>query len=562
MVFLIDALTNFFLFLRNALVSLTRRPPEFVWIEVSGNLPEFEPRPSFLQRRLRPGTPPPSLEGIRERLRLLSSGKRPAGVVLRARNLNAGWATLEELRRELSAYRERGGRVVAYLIEAGVGAYYLASVADEVVATPLTTFDVTGVRASVTFLRDALDRVGVEAEVVAVSPYKSAYDRFARNDFSKESREQTERLVERRYEEVVAAVSSGRNLSQDEVRDRIDRAPFSAGEAVSEGLFDGACYEDELPEHLGGDSRAKVVEWNVARRSLSRPYRKRSGKKVGVVTLSGLIMRGRSRSVPLPIPLVGGEQAGDESVVAALRAAERNRRVGAVLFHVDSGGGDALASDLIWREVERIAGKKPVVVLMGNVAASGGYYVAAAASRIVVRRNTITGSIGVISLRPIAEDLFAKLGINTVSIERGARSGMLDAARRPTADEMRVLEGQILSIYGEFKERVSRGREIPPERLDEIAGGRVWTGSEAVELGLADEVGGFAEALAKARDLGGIKQDGPDALVKVRAPGKARPAPGERDSLLQMAGEMEEAFHRLAETRVWALSPYEIKDKA
>ena len=145
----------------------------------------------------------------------------------------------------------------------------------------------------------------------------------------------------------------------------------------------------------------------------------------------------------MPVPFVGGEQAGSESVVAALRVTEKSRRISAVLFHVDSPGGDALASDLIWREVERIGAKKPVVVLMGNAAASGGYYVSVAASHVVARRGTVTGSIGVLIIRPVARGLYEKLGINPVALDRGAHAGLLDPGRRPDDEELRVIEGQI-----------------------------------------------------------------------------------------------------------------------
>ena len=558
----IDALVNLWRLLRNAYVRLLRRPPEYVWIEASGPLPEFESRVGLIQRRLRPTPAGPSLERIREQLRLVSADGRPRGVALRVRNLDAGWATLEELRRELAAFREGGGRVVAFLMEADSRSYYLACAADEILATPLTTIALTGVRTRVNFLRDALSRVGLEAEVVAVSPYKSAGDPFVRNEFSEESREQAERLLDRRYEELVGAVAEGREITREEARAGIDSAPYGAPEALARGLLDGVCYEDELPDRLGGEGgRATLAEWGVARRSLRSPYRRSLRRRVGLVSLSGAIVRGKSRKIPVPLPLVGGEQAGSESIVAALRLAERNRRVAAILFHVESRGGDALASDLIWREVERIRAKKPVVVLMGNVAASGGYYVSASANHVVVRRNTITGSIGVLSIRPVAEDLYEKLGVNPVALERGARAGLLDPSRRPPPDELRVLEGQIGFVYDEFKDRVARGRSMEVADLEGIAGGRVWTGAEAHDLGLADEVGGFREALHKARQLGKIERDAPGMLLKISPPRSGRPAPGDpAEAAREMVADIRQAISELLAHRVWAVAPYEISE--
>src|SRR3712207_2731294 len=244
-----DLLVNFWRVLRNACARLLGRPPHYVSLEVSGSLPELEPRIGFLQRRLRPGPAAPSLEGMRSILGRIAADARAQGVVLRLRGLDAGWAALEELRRELLAFGERGYRVVAYLLDpVDSRSYYLACAADEVLATPLATIGVTGLRSRINFLKDALDRVGLRAEVVAVSPYKSAGDPYVRNDFSRESREQAERLLDRRYEELVTAISQARDLSPEEARTKIDGAPYTAPEAVSRSLLDGVCYEDELPE--------------------------------------------------------------------------------------------------------------------------------------------------------------------------------------------------------------------------------------------------------------------------------------------------------------------------
>jgi protease-4 len=292
------------------------------------------------------------------------------------------------------------------------------------------------------------------------------------------------------------------------------------------------------------------------------PYRRRSPRKVALVSLSGAIVRGRSRRLPIPLPFVGGEQAGSESVVGALRMAEKNRRVASVLFHVDSPGGDALASDLIWREVERLSAKKPVVVLMGNAAASGGYYVSAAASHVVARRGTLTGSIGVLAIRPIALGLYEKLGINPVALDRGAHAGLLDPSRRPGPDELRVIEDQIGRIYTEFKDRVARGRDLELSDLEGIAGGRVWTGAEALDLGLVDETGGFREAVRKARELGGIERDVPGVLAKVNPPRGGRPLPEEpARAFVDAIGETLLALSELRAGGFLALAPYDISDR-
>jgi protease-4 len=558
-----NALVNLWRLVRNARARLFAWPPDFVWIEVSGALEEFDTPVGFLRHRLTPGPSPPTLERLRERLGRIIADDRPRGVVLRIKNLDAGWAAIEELRGEILAFRERGKRVVAYLADpVDTRSYYLACAADELIATPLARLNVTGLHARVDFLKDALSNFGIEVEVVAVSPYKSAGERFVRDDFSDESREQVGRLLDRRYEEVVRAIAESRGLPSEEVQRRIDLAPYGAREALSQGLLDGVLYEDELSHRLGLEDRhARLAEWDRAPRSLLVPYRRRSRKKVALVSLTGAIVRGRSRKLPVPLPFVGGEQAGSESVVAALRVAQKSRRISAVLLHVDSPGGDALASDLIWREVERTNARKPVVVLMGNAAASGGYYVSAPASHVVARRGTLTGSIGVLTIRPVARGLYEKLGINPVSVDRGARAGLLDPSRTPDAEEVAVIEGQIRHIYAEFKDRVAHGRGIDVLELEGIAGGRVWTGSEALELGLVDEVGGFREALRKARELGGIERDVPEVLVRVNPPRGGRPSPAEpTQAVLETIGGTWLALSGLRSGGVKALGPYEISE--
>lgn len=555
-----NLLVNLWRLIGNARSRLLHRPPEFVWIEISGALSEFETPVGFFRRRINRGPGPVTLQALRERLGRISSDGRVRGVALCIKDVEAGWAALEEARGELLAFREGGGRVVAYLADpVDTRSYYLACAADEVLVAPLVTVGVTGVKTRVSFFKEALDRLGISAEVVAVSPYKSAGEPYTRNDFSREAREQAQRLLDGRYEELLRAIGESRGLTAAEARDAIDGAPYGPEEAVAARLVDGVLYEDELPGRLAVGDKPRIIEWDAAKKSLKTPYRRRARRRVGLVQVKGAITRGRSRRLPVPLPFLGGERAGSESVVAALRGAERNRRVGAVLLHVESPGGDALASDLIWREVGRISARKPVVVLMGNVAASGGYYVSAPAAHVVARRSTVTGSIGVITIRPAADRLYERVGVNPVGLERGKRAGLMDLSRRPTEDELRVLEHQVGLVYDEFKDRVSRGRNLTD--LGALAGGRVWSGAEALESGLVDGVGGFWEAFRKARELGGVGEGGPsDVLLKMPVPRAGRPSPGEPAEVVEeILGGVRREFLEIP-GRVWAIGPYGISD--
>jgi protease-4 len=263
---------------------------------------------------------------------------------------------------------------------------------------------------------------------------------------------------------------------------------------------------------------------------------------------------GRSRSLPLPIPLLGGPQAGAASVTQAIRAAERNRRVAAVVLYVNSPGGDVLASDLIWREVLRLRRQKPVVVAMGDLAASGGYYIAAPASAIVAQPGTLTGSIGVFSLRPVLAGLLERAEINTVVLSRGARSGLLSASQPPSPAERAAQREVVLHYYDDFRQRVTAGRGISPAQLDLIAGGRVWLGHEAAERGLVDQIGGLPAAVERARALAGLPPDPAAPLLLARGGREPLPPqPFPAGGLLDLAPLIAEALR----PRVLALLPFE-----
>jgi protease-4 len=314
-------------------------------------------------------------------------------------------------------------------------------------------------------------------------------------------------------------------------------------------------YEDQLDEHLKvGERDPKILDWRQAHRALRLTPAHYARRVVGVVAVEGTIATGRSRSLPLPLPLIGGQQAGVDSVGQALRAAERNRRVAAVILYINSRGGDAFASDLMWREVLRVRRKKPLVVAMGDAAASGGYYIAAPASAIVAQPGTLTGSIGVVLLRPVAAGLLERAGVNTVVLSRGAHSGVLSISAPPTDSERQALRDLIFASYAEFKQRVRDGRAITEAQLDPIAGGRVWLGQEALEHGLVDRLGGLPEALLQAQELAGLPQDRNAPLLLLHG-GRQRlpPQPFPIDKPIDLARELELALR----PRVWALLPFE-----
>ena len=569
---------------RNAWRRLLRRRVDYVRLDATGALPEFVAPIRWWQRRFLGARQPASLQGLRRAFERVAADPRAAGVLLKIDGLSAGWATLQSLRDEIGRLRQGGKRVVAYLVTPDLRGYYAACAADEILVPPAAFLTIVGLRSEIQFLKDALSKVGLAAEVEAVSPYKSAGEQFVRSDISPENREQLERLLDGRFAEVVRAIGAARALDDDAVRAAIDAAPLSAPAARERGLVDGLCYEDELAawlglpatDHSGGiekkiedrlpasndssrpPSAAKkeaiILDWGAARKVLRLPPARRPRGLVAVVPVEGAIVAGHSRSLPLPIPLLGGAQAGAASVAQALRQVERNRRVAAVVLYVNSPGGDAFASDLIWREVLRVRRQKPVVVAMGDVAASGGYYIAAPASAIVAQPGTLTGSIGVVSLRPIASGLLERAGVNTVVISRGARSGLLSIVEPPSEDERQAWRDLIFTSYHDFQRRVREGRDMTEQQLDPIAGGRVWMGAEALGLGLVDQLGGLPEAVLRAQELADLPRDRSAPLLLARG-GRAElpPRPFPASSLLDLWPLLEEALR----PRILALMPFD-----
>jgi protease-4 len=280
---------------------------------------------------------------------------------------------------------------------------------------------------------------------------------------------------------------------------------------------------------------------------------------VGVIPVVGAIASGPSRRSPLPLPILGGSLAGSDTIAQALRRAERDTRVAAVVMHIDSPGGDSFASDLIWREALRLSRRKPLVVSMGDVAASGGYYIAAPARAIMARPATLTGSIGVYAVRPNGAALLERARIGVGVISRGANSGLFSPLRPLEATERDALTRTVFETYAIFKERVREGRGIEEEQLEPIAGGRVWTGREAALFGLVDDLGGLPAAVARARELAGLPPDPRPTLLMVRGGGRRdllpRPfPPGEPQSFLSAL--LEEALR----TRVLTALPFVFRE--
>lgn len=520
-----DLVRNTRFALANRIRLLKRKGMDYIVLRVSGSFPERTPKPPRrpFPLSLLPWPPPPmGVEAFAEALDRLASDPRVKGVVLHLSGLSAGPATVASLRQAVSRFRESGKRAIAYLQDLTLWPYYLATACDEILAPESAGFRATGLWIETLFLKDTLALVGVEADFESIGEYKASPDTYRRAKMTEPHRQMLESLLDSLYGNVIRALADGRSLPEDRVREMLDAVPLTAEQAQDAGLLDRVCYEDELPAYLGtSEAPASLLTWNRAGRRLVFPLRWHSRKALGVISLEGLIVPGPSRRSPLPLPLPlpwPPVQAGSETLIQQLRAAALDKRLAAVVLHVDSPGGSALASDLIWREVLHLRRLKPVVVYMSNRAASGGYYVSAPANAIVAQPSTLTGSIGIWGGKVVTRGLFRMVRARRQAVSRGKSAGLYADIAPFTDEERTKIRADIGAGYARFKARVAEGRGMEEEQVEAIARGRVWTGEQALAHGLVDALGDLQVAAARARELAGLDPDRYAPLVDVAIP--------------------------------------------
>ncbi len=442
------------------------------------------------------------------------------GVLLRLSGSPGGFGKLSSLRRAVQRVTAAGKPVAVWAESLDAEGMLLASAATRIWLPESGTVWLVGLRADAFFFRGLLDRLGARADVVSVGRFKSAGDRFARERMSPEDREQLEALVDDLFEQLVEAVAEGRDLAPQAVRELVDRGPYAAPEAVEAGLADACLYPDEIEAALAqiglgdGDAESvRLVEGSAyhALRASDPGWRPLLSAlpRIAYVVARGGIHRGS-----------GPRGIASDTLRRLLERLRRDDEVRGVVLRLDTPGGDGTASDLLWRAVSQLRKEKPVVVSMGDVVASGGYYVAAAADAVLAERATLTGSIGVVGGKVDLGEAYRRLGVHKESVQRGARAGLLDESRSFTSDERAALRRGLAHVYDLFLDRVARGRSLSGEALARAAGGRVWSGARALELGLVDALGGPLEALREVRGRAGLR-DGERAIVDVhpRLPG-------------------------------------------
>jgi len=468
------------------------------------------------------------LQDLLDGLRRAGDDDRVRALVVKVGGSRIGLARIQELRAAIGDFRRSGKLAVAWAESFGDFVrgnlpYYLATGFDRIYLQPSGTLGLTGVAVEQVFLHDALEKLGIGFESAKRYEYKSAPDQFTESGFTGPAREAAARLAESVTEQLAGAVAAGRGLPVPQVTALLARGPFLARQALDAGLVDGLMYRDEVYEQVrreaGQEATLLYLHRYQRQRSLSDLPRWLGGsvhgmtpgqheRFVATIYAHGAIRHGRSgRGGP------GGSGMGSDTVAAALRAAAADEGARSVVLRVNSPGGSYTASDVIWREVVKLrAAGKPVVVSMGDVAASGGYFISAPADVIVAQPGTITGSIGVFMGKPVLRELFGRAGVATDTVADGAGADiatMFSSSRPFSEAEWERINEWLDAVYADFTQKVADGRRLPPERVHELARGRVWTGADAIANGLADEAGGLREAIAIARKRAGLPADAP-----------------------------------------------------
>ena len=416
---------------------------------------------------------------------------------------------MEEVRAALIDFKQSGKFVVAYNETYSQGAYYLASVADKIYLHPEGGFSWVGLAQSSLFMKGALDKLGLKAEAFrpTACKYKSAVEPYIRKNFSPENRAQSQMMVDDMWSVLVGSIAESRNLDAKKLMRLADKLEVSQPEdALKHGLVDALIYEDEMEAKFaeygvekGADGKFNIISLGEYM-TLSPVMAKFGAPAVGIVYAEGQVFDGEGED----------DNIYSANLVKVLKKAREDKDIKAVVFRVNSPGGSALASDVIWREVELLRKEKPVIVSMGSYAASGGYYISAGADAIVADRLTLTGSIGVFGMLLEGEDMLnKKLGLTTDVVKTGAAADfganvMGVGVRKITDLERKTLLRSVDKVYDTFTTKVANGRNLPMDKVLELAQGRVWSGTRAVELGLADANGGLREAIAIAADKAGV----------------------------------------------------------
>jgi protease-4 len=456
------------------------------------------------------------------RLDRLANDKAMSGVVLKIRNPDIGPGKVREVREAISRVRKAGKKVTAQLESAASPDYLVACACDEILMPESGEIMIPGVRAEVMFYKGLFDLVGIQPDMMQVGDFKGAAEPYTRTEMSAEFRKQYEVVLDDLYNQMVEIIATDRTLDPAKVRELIDVGIFLPADAKAAGLIDEVVYDDELKSRLAKKLEVEKVDIadNYGKAKVNTDFSGMTGmfelfnlmlgdkstpgmsnnKKLAVIYASGMIMSGDSMG-----SLLGGQVMGSDTIVKAIRQASEDKNVIAIVLRVDSPGGSALASDQIWRALQQC--EKPVVASMGDVAASGGYYISMGCDKIFAEPGTVTGSIGVVGGKLVLKGLFDKIGLKTEVISRGKNSGILSEMTAFSDSERSAWKKMMDEVYRQFLTKTAAGRKMDLAKLESLAGGRIWTGRQAKDAGLVDEIGTLRDAIAEAKKLSGHKPE-------------------------------------------------------
>ncbi len=512
--------------------------PEKVFLELKGGYPVFAPKsplpipvPLPGQRKIE------TLSELSTQLEALIKLPSVRELIVLERGFSGGFAESYAIRGLFERVRAVGKTVTFYGDGLNNLTMYIASACNNVVTLSEGQIVTIGLAAQVMFQANTLKKIGVEVEVERRAEFKNAANTLTETHFTEAHRESLESLIGNVYEHWLEMIASGRSLEKSVLQDAVDASPLLAHEALERGLISKIAFEDELTLN------AKPL-LEMLRFAPTPPLDWGGAGTVALIGIEGTIADGESKNNPLPLPLIGGRSAGGYSVSKAIRSAAQDQNIKAIVLYVDSPGGSALASELIWREVTRAKTVKPVIAVMGNLAASGGYYVSCNATRIIAAPSTITGSIGVINAHLNTAELWDKLGFTMDIIKFAQHADYGSGARALTPSERDNMSRSVQHIYNTFKTRVADGRGLSSSEVEAVAKGRVWTGSQGLERGLVDEIGTVFDGLRIAKQMAGL----PDtARVMLMTPPPKFVAPTDFKALASAL-----------ETRFWTVLPEQI----
>lgn len=450
---------------------------------------------------------------------------RISGIYLHIDGLNCGWAKVEEIRRHIFNFKKSGKFVVAYLPACREKEYYLASACDDLYLPPSAYFSFYGFTVQAAFLAGVFENVGIQPDVQRIGKYKSAGDQLTRKSMSKENCEMLTAILDNIYGNWLDKVSSTKGKKIEDMKNFINEGVYKIERLKEEGLITNMHYDDEvismLKEKVGvqKDKVLPMVDYSKYSRVRNWTLGLTGGRDlIAIIRASGSISRVKS-----PLSLSGSGIIG-EQLIEKIRQARESKKYKAAIIRIDSPGGDALASDLMWREIRLLAESKPVIASMSDVAASGGYYMAMAADAIVAENLTLTGSIGVVTGKFSLGKLYEKIGFNKEIISRGKYAELLAADQRPLRpDEAELFAKSAQNAYEQFRDKAAFSRSMPVDKMEEVAQGRVWTGQDAASRGLVDAIGGFSRAVAIAKQKANIPQDRQVMLVELSRPSPTLP---------------------------------------